>query len=303
LGPNIPFRSTQAQANTIDTWAATVDGGVGTLTITDFQIDRDVFGIAKLNRTIAGGCEWFSTAWHNGVLRHLSGGGADPYDSYTIARGNGAVSVKGDGTAIMSGPDPRIYVEGCRFQNVELTMYSRRSATGTPPSHAGLVAGVRSDHQLVTPTNDPCFGTGLYGRLHYSAGRATIIKELAHLGSDAGYTPERSRSAALSWDGSSTIGTAKFYGYKLVVRNTSNNGGVKVSLYRDLTEGFNGGQWEHVLTYTDAGGWSARTDVSSMCGIPNDKVLRNSGSAVFLRNSGIAETPYRWFSVREISPE
>jgi hypothetical protein len=74
-------------------------------------------------------------------------------------------------------------------------------------------------------------------------------------------------------------------------------GNVKLELYRDLSEGRGGGEWELVLEQEDEGGW-VRGETCNVSG-PNG-IIRASGFN-FLRNTGNISSMYKRMSVREIA--
>jgi len=92
-------------------------------------------------------------------------------------------------------------------------------------------------------------------------------------------------------------------GMKFIVRNDKKNKTVKLELYRDMTDGLNGGTWEKVAKYTDKGKWS-QTDsginIKKKCGYSANKVLLKAGTSVFIRNDYVNDVQYKWFSIREI---
>ncbi|HEU0020103.1 MAG TPA: hypothetical protein VFR55_00290, partial [Dehalococcoidia bacterium] len=57
------------------------------------------------------------------------------------------------------------------------------------------------------------------------------------------------------------------------------------------------GSWEKLGEYTDVGGWNPEHD----CGFESDQIITEGGGVVFIRNTGVEEANYKWFSVREIA--
>lgn len=76
---------------------------------------------------------------------------------------------------------------------------------------------------------------------------------------------------------------------------------MRLELYRDLTDGENGGEWEKVLDFVDAGGWGTE-DGAPLCGKPADRVITGAHPIVLMRNDK-AEVQYKKASVREIHPD
>jgi hypothetical protein len=92
-------------------------------------------------------------------------------------------------------------------------------------------------------------------------------------------------------------------GVKFIVKTNPDGKSVKMELYRDLTDGKDGGTWEKVAEYTDSGDWShtdSGVDVMKKCGYPFNKVLLEPGTSVFIRNDSINSMEYKLFSIREI---
>ena len=260
-------------------------------------------GIKMLYPTKENGRAWAAN-WLNGKKRTILSGDRDPFDPRFIVRGDGSVSINGEGIAQLQGDAPRMYIydsaKSEKWNNVEVTVYAKRiSETGTMSSQ-GIVIGARSEHQDATP-EAPCFGPTYYGRLLYD-GRAVFQKEVIHEGAYSSNKP--SENSKVKWETKNgTMPKNVWIGIKFIVKTNLDGKSVKLELYRDLTDGENGGTWEKVAEYTDNGNWSqtdSGVNVVKKCGYPTNKVLLQPGTSVFIRNDKINNMQYKFFSIREI---
>ncbi len=260
--------------------------------------------IRSLYTTKEDGRTWNSSSWTNKSPRTLKSGMRDSFDSEFIVRGNGQVYIDGNGIARLSGSAPRMYVydpaKNMKWGDVEVTIYAKRVSETGAKSSQGIVIGARSEHQDATIKN-PCFGTTYYGRLLYD-GRAVFQKELVHEGAYSTNVPsEFNRVVWGTKDG--TMPKNIWIGVKFIVKNNVDNKSVVMELYRDMTDGKNGGAWEKVAEYIDKGSWyqnDSGVNVLKKCGYPSNTVLLKPGTSVFVRNDVISEMQYKLFSVREI---
>ena len=286
--------------NIIPTPAATPDPTIDVNTNTS-----DKFSLKELYKTATNGRVWFSN-WGNGKNRTLQSGDRDPFDAEFISRGNGTTTIDGQGSAHLTGDAPRMYVYDAakikKWNNVEVTVYAKRISETGKVSSQGIVIGARSEHQDATADN-PCLGRTYYGRLLYD-GRAVFQKEVIHEGAYSVNKPEENHKALWNTkDG--TMPYNKWIGVKFVAYTNADHKSVKLELYRDLTEGLNGGTWEKVAEYTDDGAWSQTdtgADVKAKCGYSAGKVLLDPGTSVFIRNDNVSDVQYKMFSIREITP-
>lgn len=273
------------------------------VTLAALKTATQAASISKLYPTVTNGRVWVAN-WSNSLYRKVESGDRDRYDSDFIVRGDGAVVIDGNGIATVTGSAPRMYVydmaKAKKWKNVEVTIYMKRiSETGTTSSQ-GIVIGARSEHQDATEAK-PCYGRTYYGRLLYD-GRAVFQKEVIHEGAYSINKPSESNKA--KWTTSNgTMPKNSWIGVKFIVRTNLDGKSVHLELYRDLTNGKNGGTWEKVADYTDTGSW-AQTDtgvnVKKLCGYEAGSVLTNAGTSVFVRNDAIKKVQYKLFSVREI---
>ena len=263
------------------------------------RLDRH--GITMLYPTVPNGRVWASR-WENDIKRRLPSGSVDPFDPEFTFRGEGMVTIDGEGTAVLSGAYPRMYVydstERKKWNNVEVTVYSRRGKETSVLGSQGIIVGARSEHQNVTP-EDLCEGATYYGKLFYD-GRAVFQKELIHETLYSSNKPDEEHMT--SWntqDG--TMPKDLWVGMKFVVRTDSKNDTVILELYRDLTDGLNGGYWEKVATYTDSGEWLSSLDANeTRCPRHAQNILLAPGTSVFIRNDFVEDVAYKNFSIREI---
>ena len=261
----------------------------------------DKFDIEMIYPTDVGGKTWYSN-WNNKMT--LRSGERSSDDQSFIGRGNGKIEIDGNEIAHLIGVSPRMYVYDPKkiekWNNVEVTVYSKRiSETGTKSSQ-GIVIGARSEHQDATLDN-PCLGRTYYGRLLYD-GRAVFQKEVIHEGAYSINKPTENNKA--DWSSyNNTFPRDTWIGVKFVVRTSSDRTSVKLELYRDLTDGKNGGDWIKVAEYTDYGDWTqtdSGADVQSKCGYSAGKILIDAGTSVFIRNDLVKDVQYKKFSIREI---
>lgn len=260
-------------------------------------------GIKILYPTKENGRVWYA-GWSDRDAITLKSGKSDPSDLEFIARGNGTVSIGGEGIAHLQGASPRMYVldpaKNKKWNNVEVTIYGKRISEAGFESSQGIVIGARSEHQDATKETS-CLGWTYYGRLLYD-GRAVFQKEIIHEGAYSINKPEENNKAI--WDTTDgSLPRNKWIGVKFIVKTNLDRKSVKLELYRDLTDGYKGGNWEKVAEYTDSGDWfqtDTDADVMAVCGYPASKILLDSGTSVFIRNDKVKDVEYKLFSIREI---
>lgn len=253
---------------------------------------RDVFGVTELFPTAAGGLEWDSRYW-DGEPHAVDFGTPDPADPLGLAnrRGDGEVTVNGDGTLRMTGSQPRLYLGTASdhpWQNVEITLYYQR-VEDDDTDYAGLVVGARSGPN--GHGTDNCTATTYYARFR-NDGDADVEKELEHPEADT-------RSTTPLWDGADPPYGA-WIGMKFVVTNVDGGQHVRLRVLRDLTEGAEGGTWEPIIDYTDEGGWAPAHD----CSYAPDFIVTEGGGVVLVRNTGATGQGalYKWLTIREVEP-
>lgn len=252
----------------------------------------DVFGATGFYATAPGGLEWTSQFW-SGSAHGVPFGSPDPADPLGLAnaRGQGTITVNGDGTLSMTGSQPRIYLgttSNHPWLNVEVTVYYQRLQDDAT-AWGGFVVGARSGPDGHGTNN--CTATTYYARFRHD-GRADVEKELEHPASDT-------RASHYIWPSNGPLPFNQWIGMKYIVYNDG-AGGVRLQVFRDLTEGLNGGTWEPIIDYTDNGGWAP----ASNCSYEDDHIILEGGGVVFIRDTGTTGpgAQYRNFTVREIDP-
>ena len=252
--------------------------------------DRDVFGIRMLYPTRVGTRLWTSAHWTDReyvITERLDGN--DP-QRLSGKRGSGTLSVA-NGVLTMAGTQPRIYIapyDGAPWRDVELTVYYQR-VLDDATAFAGMVAGVRSGTNGHT-TETPCDAHTYYARMRHD-GAFDFAKELKHPAAAA-------RAGVQGWS-DAPLPRNRWIGWKYVSHNVGD--AVKLEVYRDLTEGKDGGQWIKINETTDSGGWVAATDCPAhrpIAGRSDMRVLE--GATVLIRNTGVTDARYRWVTLREV---
>ena len=267
----------------------------------------DSFGIQELFSTRPGGREW-SARW-NGVDRTFTG--LDPQDPWFDAdHGNGTYRVDGRGRLTATGPIVRMYVHDPDKrvewgENLEITVYFKRVSEDRLVSYSGLQIFARTDHGTTGDENKNLCDDRGYGAKITVDGRWGFEKEIAHH-RDGG---SASVATVRPWK---ELPRDVSVGVKYVLRNLTHGSQVKLELYRDLTGGRGGGQWEKITEFVDTGTNFGLGQTSPAVGVKpelpliRDLVLRDSENkkpmmSVYLRHEyGTME--YEKFSIREIDP-
>jgi hypothetical protein len=272
-----------------------ITSGISTMPSTLATLQKDRFGITEIYSTASNGTEWYAT-WEDGQNRTIGSGQRDPYNKNFEVTGNGEVTINGEnGVASITGGAPRMRVPDLDFENVEITFYAKRISEEEEISYQGFVAGARSQHY----TNALCGANTYYGRFTYD-GRVSFEKELFHGEGDTAQYPPPDAPSVFIWPEDEGIPDDQWIGFKFVVKTLPDNDGVHLELYRDLTDGINGGEWDKVLAYNDTGEWYVEADDGICNDYPHNKILFTPGF-VFIRNDFIDLADYKKFSIREIT--
>ena len=261
----------------------------------------DKWGIKMLHPTITNGREWFNT-WDNGHTRILTANDRDPDDPMFKVSGqsNSLVVIDGKGVATMSGTQPRMYVYdqtlALKWLNVEVTVYGERISETQLYVSQGINIGARSTHQ--NEVNTPCGVNTYYSRMLYS-GNANFAKELNW--PDDVKKPGSTNPIDWSMFGNAALPYNTWIGHKFVLRTVDSGTHVRMEMWRDLTNGLNGGDWKLILNYTDTGDM---TDPTTPGCPTNDlsHIILEAGPSIFIRNTDISAAQYKEFSAREIDP-
>jgi hypothetical protein len=304
VGLNYAFRTEQSTVSALNNQGLIVDTATGSARLCNFVISpTDKWGISKLNPTISGGREWFSK-WDNGQARTFTWG-QDPYDPEFHGRGDGSYTIDGQGvlkaatTVVGSGIRMYVYDEDYHdvgydpnlfktWNNVEVTVYYMR-VSDTGVAHAGMVAGAKIRH---VPDSDLCGTRGYYGRFRHDGG-IDFDKEISHP-----LSVPKARGTK-PW---SVLPSNVWIGYKYIVRDVDNGTHVKLELWRDLTDGANGGTWEMLHQEVDTGGWGTGM---TPCEPGKDpaQIMTGPNLSVFIRDDEVSDVRYKRWSIREIAPQ
>ena len=305
VGLNYAFRTEQSTVSALNNQGLIVDSATGSARLCNFAISStDKWGVTKLNPTISAGREWFSK-WDNGQQRTFTTGQKDPYDPELHGRGDGSYTIDGQGVLKASGPGGggvRLYVHDQNYQggefspglfkswnNVEVTVYYMRVAD-TGIAHAGMVAAAKISHY--DTLNDPCGARGYYGKFRHD-GKTGFEKEIRHEDQFA------KTATKLLW---SALPRNVWIGYKYIVRDVDSGTHIKLELWRDLTDGANGGTWEKVDHHLDTGSWGTGL-IPCQPGVDPAQIMTGPNLSVFIRDDGVTDVRYKKWSIREIAPQ
>lgn len=263
----------------------------------------DRLGVALVYPTSSGGKEWFSS-WSDGVARTFAWGD-DPRDAWLHGKGDATYKVDGQGSLLVSGAVPRLYVYDPAmtksWRGVEMTVYAMRvSDSGTP--WGGIVGAARTNH-LAEATN-PCDTRGNIARFRYD-GHLDFEKETSHPYSTAVQNKSHF-PGGLPYN--------RWIGWKFAVYDLP-NGDVKLESWMDLTDGANGGDWVKVNEFRDtgknfgAGGTACKAGINPAQRLTGGTARKGSESrlpnlAVYWRSDNVGPDglAYKKMSVREIDP-
>lgn len=269
---------------------------------------RDAFGIVQFCPTVEGGQVWESN-WHAGQARTFDN--QDPGDRwFDCDHGDATYAVDGRGTLTATGNTVRMYVHDpdCRREwsdNLEITVYVTRVSETRPVSYGGLQIFARTNHGTVGREDDhPCDTRGLGAKV-CTDGRWEFEKETCHHAAD-GYA---SAGWSKPWD---ALPVGRPIGVKYLLRNQAGGTQVKVELYRDLTDGQGGGDWQKMTEFVDDGtNWGvgktpAKVGLQPELPLLHDLMKVDSESGlpcitVYFRHE-YGTMRYQRASIREIAP-
>jgi hypothetical protein len=174
------------------------------------------------------------------------------------------------------------------WNNVEVTVYYRR-VSDTGVAYAGMVAAAKIRH---IPDSDLCGTRGYYGRFRHDGG-IDVEKEIRHPDSVA------IASSSSPW---SVLPSNVWIGYKYIVRDVDGGTHVKLELWRDMTDGANGGSWEKLYEHVDTGGWGVGHTPCST-GVDPTQIMTGPNLSVFIRDDSVSDVRYKKWSIREIAAQ
>ena len=251
-----------------------------------------------------------------GKSRRLTGAfQSDPQDPRTTMRGSGSIAL-GGGLAIMNG-SPRLYISSpdsqtAGFENLEFTVWGKFENFGTLKSYSGLTIAVRSNHENYY--DNGCDAAGYYFRIRAAGaenGFITFQKEYYHSTTAGTVYSSSTYQETATFPGG--IPLQQWIGIKFratTIRSADGTYDEKVHLeaYIDLTDGFQGGDWQLAFEYYDVlngGTMSATKTVPPECPIQSGIPIFGARSTVYLRSDGDMNTEVHWkdASVTEISSQ
>ena len=319
LAINYIFRSEQSSVSSLSNWS--LFASAGSVQVCGLALSAaaplpppppplasggaDRFGVKYIYPSIAGGKNWISS-WDNGKARAFSG--VDPQDPWFDANhGAASFSVDGQGLFKITGATPRMYIHDPALQqswrNVEMTVYGMR-VSDDATAYAGIVGVARSNHGITGSETQNLCDTRGYGARMRLDGTVDFDKETSH--------PSATAAGAKPL---TPGGMPKniWIGYKYIVYDLT-DGNVKLEMYRDMTDGANGGTWTKVNEFTDTGNNMGVGAAACKSGINPALRLTNSDSrqgsesgkpniTVYWRSTNIGTNGlvYKKMSVREIS--
>lgn len=270
---------------------------------------RDPFGVAELYPTRAGGREWVCR-WGSGGARTFDWA-VDPGDPwFDCAHGTAVYQVDGQGSLTATGDNVRMYVHDPERrvewgENLEITVYVTRVSEARLVSYSGLQIFARTNHGTTgNEDRNLCDDRG-YGAKVTVDGRFEFEKETAHHREGGNPCwPSTRPWAALP------VGVP--VGVKYVLRNCAGGTQVRLELWRDLSDGRDGGQWEKLAELTDTGSnfgvgaAAAKQGVRPELPLIRSLVLPDSESgrpmlSVYFRHE-YAAMRYSRASIREVDP-
>jgi hypothetical protein len=266
----------------------------------DLKDNEDAFGIDYIYPSEKRGTNWVSN-WSGN--RGFSG--KDPRDPWFDSdHGTARYRVRSD-KLLIDGETPRMYIHDPRMErqwhDVEITVYAMRDSDDNTP-YAGITAVARANHlETESGSADPCDTRGYGGRFRFD-GYSDFEKETKHPQNDA-VSEKRLFHKRMP--------RGVWIGYKFVVYDVGDY--VHLELYRDMTEGEDGGHWQKVNSFVDSGNdfgvVPCADDVDPMMTLTNSESRDGSESgkpniSVYFRSDGINGygLQYKWASVREINP-
>jgi hypothetical protein len=284
---------------------------IGPVMLTAAEVDR--FGVRKIYPTV--GREWVSK-FDTGGARTITWG-RDWVDPWFYGRGEGSYYIDGAGVLHASdtgGGHVRMYIfdpayeppsaHSCPFNaafdpsryqlwhNVEVTVYGMRGSEYHWYDYAGLVIGAKIRH---APDEDLCGTRGYYGRVRLDGG-IDVEKEVNH-NCDA----VQGASKSLETKPWPQFPPNQWVGAKFVCRDLANGQDVNCEVWRDVSLNADGSSWRRDFAVTDTGGWGTGL-IPCASNEPADRVLTGPNLSIIVRNDGVTDFRYKWWSIREIAP-
>jgi hypothetical protein len=313
--------------------------GTGNPQIDPVSIGKDKFGISMLFPTPVGGWQWINN-WDNGTAYNNQTAIDDPWfhptDPFFSVEDNPGLTFSINGQGIMtisvtSGTtDYRIKVydpnDQKRFINVEATAYYYWDNVNYANSEEGLgtdTIRVGTDHHFSTK-NCPYNAHDYHANIRRE-GQIYIGREALHpIEHPARPDPGMGINGSKQWwPQSQNIDKPPikvWVGFKFIKRLIDGGKNVLLQIYRDLTDGVNGGDWTLLMEFKHIqGNWQDESideqiqqlidrsfEQLNDCRIPPscdcpDPVHNHSGGMCYLRGNPVSSLKIKKLSFREIT--
>lgn len=332
------FGPSQPTPNDPDPPATNIPG-TGPPQIDPTSVGKDKWGISMLYPSPVGGWQWFNN-WDNGTaynnITPINDPWFNPSDGFFSVEDNPTLTFTIDGNGIMkisvtgTSTDYRIKVydpsDQKRFLNVEATCYfSWDTVNPSDPEQTTSTDTIRvgSDHHFACrncPYNAHEYMVNLrrQGQIYFA--REALHPNETVARPDPGWGEGGS---TIWWDGSNDTPKPPknvWVGFKLIKRLIDGGTNVLLQLFRDMTDGAGGGDWQKLMEFKHIqGNWSDETtaareqagiDLSyehlTECRIPpscdcDDPVHNHSGGMCYLRGGPISQMRLKRLSYREVT--
>jgi hypothetical protein len=301
------------------------------------SVGKDKFGITQFFPSPAGGFQWFAD-WKSQPVSNVDLGASppwfkqsDPYFHIEDTAGQHAFISNGElRITCDQEKDYRIEIfdedDQKRWVNIEATVYYNWDAIDYNDPDQGGKDGIRigSDHHF--PVTQCAYNAHEYIAEIRRDGKIYFNREIVH-GTGGGIRPNPDFDKAGSeiwWNDFPTSGKPPldtWIGFKFIKQLIDGGKNVRLQLYRDITNGVNGGDWKKLMEWKHIeGNWTSDNEETNAkiqtlidkshenvndCRIPPpsqgiDPVHNHSGGMCHLRGDKATSIKFKNLSFREI---